>query len=138
LYLEKNDSSKQAWEKAEEEASKDSNFIDIFGNTERKGEIIFFEALPTAAPEFDVDIMNPHYPSYYTGSMEPTDTQSPVPILFPVFKAGTPFQFACIGLNKPLYQYTIKGYKLEKLFKAALQYQGVGAKTSLGYGSFDI
>ncbi len=140
------------FEGEEERALMNPSFILMFGSTDQRGSLIFFDAFPTHAPTIKEDIMNPHYPKYYTGEEPPADYQSPVPIPFLTVE-NTTFQFL-LGL-KPL-----KGLEDAKvsgpiathlgandgelsLLQAGKQWllkalteHGIGAKTSLGYGFF--
>jgi CRISPR-associated protein Cmr6 len=75
-------------------------FRNIFGTTERAGKAAFFDAIPSAAPKLELDIMNPHYPDYYkeAGSDNPkeypTNWQSPNPVKFLAVASGKVFRFA--------------------------------------------
>jgi len=119
---------------------------------ERRGSLIFFDAFPTHAPAIKEDIMNPHYPKYYTGEEPPADYQSPVPIPFLTVE-NTSFQFL-IGF-KPLpglENATVSGPIARQLgaqdaelslleagkrwLLKALTEHGIGAKTAVGYGFF--
>ena len=102
-----------------------------------QGELITFEAFPASLPNpnyFNVDIMNPHYTKYYReqGKQAPVDYDSPTPIPFLVVE-NTSFQFI-IGNRRGNWQYRDK--TLIDWLKEALEFNGIGAKTSLGYGSF--
>jgi len=103
----------------------------------RKGNITFFDAMPMHKPTIEVDVMNPHYPKYYTGTEAPTDTQSPIPIFF-LTVAKTTFQFLMAtekegwNLNTKLFF----GKTLDKWLIEALEEHGIGAKTAVGYGYF--
>ena len=110
-------------------ALKDPIFLSIFGSQEQRGKVQFLDAYPTEARDFAIDIMNPHYPHYYSGSEPPTDHQNPRPISFLTVEE-TCFRFAFLAkTKKPLNQ-------LKKRFKEALELKGIGAKTSVGYGYF--
>ena len=119
---------------------------------EKTGSVIFFDAYPTRPPKIKADIMNPHYPDYYNdkqNKIPPADWQSPVPIVFLTVE-DTPFQFM-IGLRKGAENRAvvirkdenntaISGNILETVadtLKLALQNQGIGAKTAVGYGYFE-
>lgn len=110
-------------------------FRDIFGTQEKKGKVIFFDAYPVGNINLKIDIMNPHYSGYYNESKPPADWQKPNPIKFLTVEK-TKFQFflASKDTNRDidLLCHTIKA------LKQALKEQGVGAKTSLGYGLFDV
>jgi CRISPR-associated protein Cmr6 len=59
------------------------DFYAVFGNTERQGQVLFFDAYPTQAPRLKLDIMNPHYAPYYSDTAQrtpPADYHSPVPV----------------------------------------------------------
>ncbi|MCS7219857.1 MAG: type III-B CRISPR module RAMP protein Cmr6 [Anaerolineae bacterium] len=126
----------------ERRGESDIDFCDIFGRapkleeTSQAGKAIFFDAIPLSQPQFDLDIMNPHYPKYYQGDEPPTDWQSPVPIYFLALKPGSCFAFA-VGWRGLL---DSEGQRLRSLavkwLKAGLEELGAGAKTSAGYGYF--
>ncbi|MCG8331770.1 MAG: type III-B CRISPR module RAMP protein Cmr6 [Chitinophagales bacterium] len=102
-----------------------------------QGKLIAFEAFPVSPPDpnyFNVDIMNPHYSKYYSGQgkQAPVDYDSPTPIPFLVVE-NTSFQFI-IGNRQGNWIYRDK--TLIDWLKEALEFNGIGAKTSLGYGSF--
>ncbi|MCA1933130.1 MAG: type III-B CRISPR module RAMP protein Cmr6 [Calditerrivibrio sp.] len=126
-----------------EEVIDDKNFEDlcnIFGYSEKnnssRGMVIFLDSYPTKTPNLKVDIINPHYGPYYTdpeGKTPPADYHKPVPIKFLVVEPGTEFVF------RALISKDASGYmeKIKKAYDKALTVEGVGAKTSIGYGIFD-
>lgn len=109
---------------------------EIFGpkdDTEnaRKGKLIVSDAFPTRWPQLDVDIMTPHYGKYYSNKEAPGDWMSPTPITFITIKPGTRFYFFFGGLcNDDEYK------KVSEILKLALCENGIGGKTSRGYGYF--
>ncbi|MEM3476102.1 MAG: type III-B CRISPR module RAMP protein Cmr6 [Candidatus Bathyarchaeia archaeon] len=112
--------------------------IEIFGTQDKKGEVIFFDAFPIIKQnqviQVALDVMNVHYRDYYQDE-EPKklgDWMEPVPIFFLAVEKGTIFKFALASRKKPLVEITMK------LLKEALGNFGIGAKTSLGYGFFNI
>ena len=107
------------------------DLIKIFGTQRRKGEVIFMDAYPLGKIKLKLDIMNPHYPDYYGGGEPPADWQNPNPIKFLTVER-TKFQFTLLSQDVELLK------KTEKLLKEALKEHGIGAKTSLGYGIFEI
>jgi len=107
------------------------DILDIFGTQKHEGKIIFFDAYPIDNIKLKTDIMNPHYPDYYTKNEPPTDWQSPIPIKFLTIDSNTEFQFYIAGKDKELLD------KTKKLLIEALKNYGIGAKTSLGYGIFE-
>jgi CRISPR-associated protein Cmr6 len=54
------------------------------GFAEKQGEVCFWDGLPMSPPQVEADIMNPHYPNWYTEKdfKPPTDFQTPIPIHF--------------------------------------------------------
>ena len=112
----------------EKNALKDKNFLALFGSQEQRGEVQFLDAYPEQV-HFVKDIMNPHYPDYYGGSVPPTDSQNPVLINFLTVEKTT-FRFAFLAKKQGLLD------KLKARFKDVLEMKGIGAKTAVGYGYF--
>ena len=109
-------------------ALKDADFLTVFGSQEQRGKVQFLDAYPKNV-NFATDIMNPHYPDYYSGKKPPTDHQNPVPINFLTVEETT-FRFAFLAKDqKPLDE-------LKKRFQKTLEIKGIGAKTAVGYGYF--
>lgn len=72
-------------EKAEKEAEENELFKHVFGTQKQAGKVWFFDAFPQQPPKIEADIMNVHYPDYYSdnsGKKAPTDYQNPRPINF--------------------------------------------------------
>jgi CRISPR-associated protein Cmr6 len=108
------------------------DLIHIFGTQNRQGKIIFFDAYPIEEIKLKIDIMNPHYPDYYTKDKPPTDWQNPIPIKFLTVE-DTKFRFYLAAKDK---DQNLLNHARKILNDALLNY-GVGAKTSLGYGLFE-
>ena len=117
---------------------KDDWFVDIFGNENKQGNVIFFDAFSKDA-KIQKDIMNPHYPDYYDGKKPPTDDQNPRPINFLVvtgefqFLVGVKNNFTINPKNEKI---SILNF-VERELKNSLQNFGIGAKTAVGYGYFE-
>jgi len=121
--------------------------IDIqtwFGDTEQSGELIFFDAVPTAPVQLKADIMTPHYGDWYAKGGEikdvssepekvPADWHDPVPVPFLVVDKGASFQFA---VAKRVEDSKIDLSEVMKALTQALEWIGAGAKTAAGYGRF--
>ena len=117
----------------------------LFGAKNFKGLLLFLDAFPEINNKklFDVDIMNVHYPDYYTKNEPPTDWQQPTPIFFLTVKEGVKFHIAVL-FDQYRYEKLPKEYKklnlnnlqaeLGKLLTPALSEFGIGAKTRVGYG----
>lgn len=108
----------------------------VFGTTAVAGLAAFFDAIPAGLPRLELDIMNPHYPDYYSGNQFPTDWQSPIPIYFLTVAANTEFRFAVGWRGRPGDEARrLQGVAREWLI-GGLTHLGAGAKTSAGYGYF--
>ena len=114
-------------------AMQDTGFLKVFGSQKSVGKVQFLPAYPTAHPTDNVtlslDIMNPHFPDYYTGPKLPTDTQDPRPIKF-LTVVQTPFRFISLSKDQNL-KSLVQGW-----VDSALKDKGLGAKTAVGYGYF--
>ena len=108
----------------------------VFGNTKSAGYITFHDALyiPGTGPEMPglakkplwPDVITVHHPDYYQGkNAPPADWDSPIPIPF-VTAAGS-FLIALEGQA----DWVKAAFEILTL---ALEREGVGAKTSSGYG----
>lgn len=108
---------------------------------ERQGAIAFLDAYPVAPnARLEFDIATPHYPRYYAGTGNPnaTDTENPIPIVFPVVAKNVTFRFALICLS-PRFSDPEAERLLglaEQALRHALGTRGIGAKTASGYGWF--
>lgn len=109
-----------------------SETVDMFGTRKNQGKIIFLDAYPSGNINLKIDIMNPHYPDYYSKSKHPGDWQQPKPIQFLAVE-DTKFVFY-LGIRKNESFDLLR--KASLLFINALCEHGIGAKTSLGYGVF--
>lgn len=110
-------------------ATQDVKFLDVFGSQNAAGKVLFLPAYPTDNVTLEMDIMNPHFPNYYTGTQAPTDTQDPVPINF-LTLGQTDFRFIFLSKEQRLID------AAQNWVDEALQKSGLGAKTSVGYGHF--
>lgn len=153
--------SEKAKDSAERRAMADPLFAFVFGSDSegdgedmaRSGHVCFYDAYPYQDTQFELveDIMNNHHQNYYDGG-ELNDRESPNPVKI----------WALKGVNFPIWIGIPKRTWPEKapesgndafgaffqgesvldgvagIMKDALKYQGVGAKTAVGYGSFDV
>ena len=108
----------------------------IFGTQKEAGTVIFYDAMPlNGITNFVLDIMNPHYPEYYSGNKPPTNDQNPVPITFLTVTNAT-FTFALAPRDASKEQHVKDVEQVKIWIQEALQKYGVGGKTSAGYGYF--
>ncbi|MBI5962257.1 MAG: type III-B CRISPR module RAMP protein Cmr6 [Chloroflexi bacterium] len=107
----------------------------LFGDAMNAGYVIFFDAL--YVPDSGInrqallpDVITVHHPQYYqAGQMPPSDWDSPTPI--PFLSATGKYLIALKG----------PGSWVKKAFdilKFALEEDGIGAKTSSGYGKMKL
>jgi len=145
---------KEIAKEKESKALENELFKFIFGSQNNQGNIIFFDTFPDGEIKIDIDIINNHFPEYYEdkeGKVPPADWQNPRPIKFLVVK-DTPFNFF-IGIKKGInYPDGLEKFGNKKsittkeellnyvfnLLKEALEFNGIGAKTSIGYGYLSL
>lgn len=137
----------RAWALLGEGKSEDDpEFVAVFGRAPKEGEpesagraggAIFFDAVPGGPIQLSLDVINPHYPDYYrpANRQPPANWQSPVPVCFLAVPAGTRFHFA-VGWRGSAHPHA---HSLAvHWLKAGLRDVGVGAKTSAGYGYWQV
>ncbi len=109
----------------------------LFGTQAKRGSVFFLDAYPEKTPELHVDIMNPHYGAYYsdeTDTTPPGDYLEPKPLKFLTVAKDTVFIFrALVDKNNPELTDMVK-----TALRKALTEEGLGAKTAVGYGLFDL
>jgi CRISPR-associated protein Cmr6 len=128
------------WQKADAEDTGQAHRV-IFGDTTSSGYVIFFDALPLPGTwALEREVMTVHHQDYYSGTeaktengnsdgkdqLPPADWDSPNPI--PFISASGQFLLA---IHAPDDQWRDKVLEILEL---ALEREGVGAKTSSGYG----
>lgn len=132
---------------SEEEALGNELFSVIFGSNSQQGKVNFYDAFPVNVKDImGLDIMTPHYNNYYQNNKPPTDDDKLSPNKFIIVKDAK-FKFN-ISIEKTDRLFTVKDNDTDKPINLytwlvenlnyALNYQGVGGKTSVGYGFFDI
>lgn len=109
----------------------DGIFLSVFGSQKSSGNIQFLPAYPIENVTLAPDIMNPHFPNYYTGTEPPTDTQNPIPINFLTVEQ-TSFRFVILAKEQTLID-TATDW-VDKTLRD--EDKGLGAKTAVGYGYF--
>ena len=97
------------------------------------GSVAFMNATPYRKATLVTDILTCHHHDYYNGKLTAAiDSEDPVPLPFPTVEKGSTFVFQIIPLKND-------GKTTEfakKMLKEALEINGIGAKTSAGYGWF--
>ncbi|KLU60946.1 RAMP superfamily protein [Peptococcaceae bacterium CEB3] len=127
-------------------AGQDEGLMRLFGGKgkeqTRKGDVIFFDALPLADPDIEVDVMTPHNSEYYgSKNKPPADYYEPVPVHFLTVGKKTEFRFTLairkednveIGSGRFAGRTVLEVARTG--LERALKEQGIGAKTAVGYG----
>jgi CRISPR-associated protein Cmr6 len=106
----------------------------MFGDVASAGYVTFFDALYVPGTGHErrplwPDIITVHHPQYYQSNEAPADWDSPTPISF--LSATGDYLFAIAGESA----WVEKAYEILAL---ALHDEGIGAKTSSGYGRMTI
>ncbi len=121
---------------SEKKALEDEEFVYIFGNQKREGKVLFFDAYPDMWPTLQLDVMSPHYSPYYQDSTSkrfPVDYYNPIPVFFLTVKEGK-FKFIFGSEKGDLSTLYIRKDNFKKIIEDTLKKNGIGAKTSVGYG----
>jgi len=107
---------------------------------EFKGCIAFLPAYPVQNCRVVVDMVNPHYPKYYSGrAIAAEDTENPIPNYFPAVETGAVFQFSVAAIREThLVDAKTLIAQAQKWIESAVCNKGIGAKTAAGYGWFHI
>jgi CRISPR-associated protein Cmr6 len=113
-----------------------NNYRIVFGNTAESGCVVFFDALyvlePGASP-LRSDVLTPHHHAYYSGKIDgklqpPADWDDPNPVHFLSATGSYLIALAASAGGEKWLEAVIT------ILETALKHQGVGAKTSSGYG----
>lgn len=98
------------------------------------GAVIFYDVFPESWPALEVDVLTPHYGSYYREGLPPGDWDNPVPVPFLALRAGQAFGFWISPRDRARWEEDCK--QLQDLLVLALDWLGIGAKKASGYGYF--
>lgn len=115
-----------------QEEIKDIDVKKAFGDENQKGAVIFFDAYPiidNTKDFFVLDIMNVHYQGYYQEKNPPGDWMDPNPVFFFALE-NIEFEFTIASRDSLLAE------KVLELVEKAISSEGIGSKTSVGYGYF--
>lgn len=96
------------------------------------------EGLPLEVPalgKLELDVVTCHHRDYYDGKLDTaTDTEDPVPVVFPAVVPGHVFTFALARLRTV----TDADLSLARAWlQSGLETFGIGARTNAGYGWFE-
>ncbi len=102
------------------------------------GNIIFLDIYPEKKPILATEINNVHYRKYYdsAGKLSPIDNENPNPIKYLVIEKN------CIFTVRYLVKYKVFSKNqidyVNKIIEEAFTLNGIGAKTNIGFGTFDL
>jgi CRISPR-associated protein Cmr6 len=104
------------------------------------GSVIFFDALPTKPVKVVRDILNPHYRTWYQGDSgsAPSDDQKPNPVYFLCVEKEAHYLFGVAPRRRGDEQDEADALMSIRWLQDLLDFVGVGAKTSAGYGRFVV
>jgi len=137
-YLAKN--GEQDWWKSKDDSKKSDYQIQLFGGEREQdgniygGSIIFNDAwiYPASNEKWFVnDIINVHHQQYYGEHRLPDGTENPIPVKIAALKMNLKF-FVSIQGSKKERQF------VKSVLKRALVEEGIGGKTAVGYGRFEV
>ncbi len=95
------------------------------------GNLTLYDAYPTKTDVLELGIITPHYQGYYSDPAKPpADWYDPVPVPILQVRAGTAFRF-WLPTDGALRA------RITSLLMLGLDWLGLGAKTSSGFGWFD-
>ncbi|SFJ85669.1 CRISPR-associated protein Cmr6 [Thermoflavimicrobium dichotomicum] len=116
----------------------------LFGSEPHKaqkqmGNVIFFDVLPTDRIRIEVDVITPHFDSCYQNPQKNPALEwfNPRPIPCLTVAEGQPFVFAIAPVRQDA-QGQDDVLRIKKMILQALEWTGVGAKTAVGYGRFEL
>lgn len=134
LYLEG-----EAWRRNLKEFRRGEAQAALFGTTEEQGLVVFFDALPLPGQwKLHPDILNPHHRGYNAGEkVPPADWDSPIPVPF-LSASGTFLLALAPAPGVPLQEAGPWLKATWQVLEWALREEGVGAKTSSGYGRMEL
>jgi CRISPR-associated protein Cmr6 len=109
------------------------------------GSVVFLDMLPTKPPTLVSEVMTPHYREWYAASRAadiaanaPGDWMSPTPIPFLAVEAGATFQLAIAPRTAGDPEWPGHRQCIANILADALGGVGLGAKTAVGYGRFEL
>lgn len=133
----------ETWWKSRDNAVKSDCQVELFGGDRQSndksytGSVVFNDAWlypdnPASGDKWFIeDIINAHSPKYFSETRLPDGTESPNPIKIAALKPELRF---FVALEGPSEQVAF----VKNILGRALEEEGIGGKTSVGYGRFSI
>lgn len=104
----------------------------------KRGAMDFWDVFPKPfGDKLVVEIMTPHFGSYYQGKSTPHESGAPIPVNFLAVPAKSDFDFHVVCHPSRLPETLQNTWRdlLQKAFDHAFEWVGFGAKSSVGYGA---
>lgn len=132
-----------AWKKKKDDGTCGESQALLFGTNEEQGAIIFHDAIWVYKENenpLKMDVITVHHPDYYQGKKDapPADWDSPRPIPFLSFHGRLMTALSWCGpkLSQEMTEKWLDA--AAEILKNALEKEGIGAKTSSGYGRMQL
>ena len=131
-------------ERAENDPPAQAKRNAVFGTAGVRGRVIFFDAFcwkKAGGRYFAQDVINKHYKDYYEQDppLPPADYCEPEPVKFLTISKGVRFTFRMAGFRATGEQDDDSPVRTAEIWlKDMLVWYGVGAKTRVNYGRFEI
>lgn len=118
-----------------------------------QGSVVFLDAVPTGPVRLVVEVMTPHYGSYYRGGGDrpPSEREEPKPILFlaaeqlslQVCLLPAPLSLIATQQDRPALGDPLDRARKDctlaaEMVRDAFRWIGAGAKTKSGFGRFEV
>lgn len=113
----------------------------ILGSSDDRtpGSVAFLDALPVEPVRLDMEVMTPHFGAWYGDNNEPPgDWLHPSPTPFLAIASGSEWLFGVLPRNHLDEQARNDCQKAARWLGEALEWLGIGAKTSVGYGAMQV
>ncbi|MGB5157281.1 MAG: type III-B CRISPR module RAMP protein Cmr6 [Desulfobacterales bacterium] len=130
----------ESWQKSTANTTKSDFQVELFGgvrvNEEKAyaGTVVFNDAWIYLDPNgnwFTDDIINVHHQKYYGENRLPDGTENPIPVKIAALNPNIKFFITLQGEKKE------RQFIKSVLIKALVE-EGIGGKTSVGYGRFEV
>lgn len=115
----------------------EKNNKNLLNEINYRGAINFWDSIPDIE-NMEIEIMTPHYSGYYKGEDSPHDSGSPNPIPFLVIPPQSKFNLYIECLTSRLPKNYDWQSKCHEIIRFCSKWCGFGAKTAIGYGTFNL
>ncbi|GBD26343.1 hypothetical protein HRbin30_01675 [bacterium HR30] len=135
------DRPKGSEQKKEKQNSDPKELLELFGEGGDKGQagrVDFLDGIPAEADCLELEVMSPHHFKYYQQGKrdEPHDCEDPRPLPFLRIRPGSKFEIALVARETNDSEKWLE--QAQRYLLLGLAELGLGAKTSSGYGVFQV